>query len=135
MNPMRLFVSLFLVVSFAVSLSAQQPPPDGAKPPRRPPPEPKNLKVLKVPNTELIPAMRAFSAALGVQCVHCHVQGDFASDENPKKEIGRHMITMAIDLNSKFPDGKMHVSCFTCHRGEVTPKVLPEPKPAAAPAQ
>ncbi len=128
---MRLFVSLL----FVVSLTAQQAPPDGAKQPRRPPPEPKNLKVLKIPNTELIPTMRAFASALGVQCNHCHVQGDFASDENPKKEIGRHMISLAIDINSKFPDGKMHVSCFTCHRGEVTPKIAAEAKPAAAPAQ
>src|SRR5436309_14871635 len=114
---MRLLVSLL----FVLSLSAQ-PPQDG-KAPRRPPPEPKNLKVLKIPNTELIPTMRAFAGALGVQCQNCHVQGDFASDENPKKEIARHMISMAMEINSKFPDGKMHVSCFTCHRGEVTPKI------------
>ena len=27
-------------------------------------------------------------------------------------------------------DGKMHVTCYTCHRGEAEPKTAPEPKPA-----
>ena len=52
-------------------------------------PEPKNLKVLKVPTSELIPIMRSFSAGLGVECDFCHVKGDFASDDNPHKNIAR----------------------------------------------
>ena len=47
----------------------------------------------------------------------CHVQGDFASDDNPKKETARMMLGMAREINAKFPDGKRHVSCYTCHRG------------------
>ena len=50
--------------------------------------------------------MGAFRTALGVQCTYCHVQGAFDSDENPKKEIARHMITMVREINAKFPDGK-----------------------------
>ncbi len=104
------------------------------KPPQRPRPNPTNLKVLKVTTgADVIAIMRTYTSALGVKCEHCHVQGNFASDENPKKEIARHMIMMASDINAKFPDGKVHVTCFTCHRGEVEPKMAAEAKPAPAP--
>ena len=87
-----------------------------------PPPEPKNLKVMTgMSGTEVIQAMRAFRTALGVECVYCHVQGDFASDGNPKKEFARMMISMTRDINGKFPDGKQHVGCYTCHRGATAP--------------
>jgi len=92
---------------------------------------PKNLKILKP--EEVLPAMGAFRAALGVNCTHCHVQGDFASDDNPKKAVARNMITMAREINAKFPDGKEHVTCFTCHRGAVAP--LTAPAPATPPAE
>lgn len=118
-----------VVFVFLATLSAQPPqPPAGGQ--RRPPPEPKNLKVLKIPPSELIPTMRAYSAALGVQCGFCHVQGNFASDEKPTKETARMMITMAQDINSKFPDAKVHVSCYTCHRGEAEPKTAAPAAPA-----
>jgi hypothetical protein len=94
-----------------------------------PPPDPTNLKVLKTKSgTEVRQIMRTFTTGLGVQCVYCHLQGNFASDENPKKETARHMIQMTTEINRQFPDGKMRVSCFTCHRGESEPKTAPEPK-------
>jgi hypothetical protein len=98
---------------------------------KRPMPNPTNLKILKVTTgPEVVQIMRTFTAGLGVQCNYCHVQGNNASDENPKKEVARHMIQMAMEINGKFfTDGKMHVSCYTCHRGEAEPKTAPEPKP------
>ena len=94
-------------------------------------PNPTNLKVLKVSTgAEVRQIMRTFTAGLGVQCNYCHVQGNFVSDDNPKKEAARHMIQMTTNINSNFPDGKMHVTCFTCHRGEAEPKTAPEPKPS-----
>ena len=94
-----------------------------------PPPDPTNLKVLKTKSgAEVRQIMRTFTTGLGVQCMYCHLQGNFASDENPKKETARHMIQMTAVINRQFPDGKMHVSCFTCHRGESEPKTAPEPK-------
>lgn len=88
-------------------------------------PAPKNLKLL--PPDRVMPAMMAFKAALGVECNFCHVQGDFASDENPHKNIARQMITMSREINAKFPDegGKMHVTCYTCHRGATEPATAP----------
>jgi Photosynthetic reaction centre cytochrome C subunit len=87
---------------------------------------PKNLKVLP-PDTNIRATMMAFAGALGQQCFFCHVQGDFASDENPKKITARHMIQMVNEINAKFPDGKVHVSCYTCHRGATMPLTAPPP--------
>ncbi len=120
---MRFAITALLVL---LPLSAQDKPDPGRRPP---PPAPKNLKVLKVTNgPEVIQIMRTFTAGLGVQCDHCHVKGNFASDDNPKKEVARQMISMAMEINAKFHDGKMHVTCYTCHRGEVEPKTAPEAK-------
>lgn len=88
-------------------------------------PEPKNLKILPA-DENLIPTMRSFTAALGVKCDFCHVQGDFASDDKPHKEIARHMISMAKEINGNFKDGKTHVTCYTCHRGTTEPATAPE---------
>lgn len=94
-------------------------------------PPPSNLKVLKVTTgREVVQIMRTFTTGLGVQCNYCHVQGNFASDENPKKETARMMIEIVQGVNSHFPDGKEHVTCYTCHRGETEPKTTPEAKPA-----
>jgi Photosynthetic reaction centre cytochrome C subunit len=117
----------FLIV-FAMLLPLCAPAQDA---PKKGPPAMKNLKVLKP--EEVMPAMRSFTVALGVNCGYCHVQ-DRSSDENPKKDVARMMIALAHDVNAKFPDGaeKMHVSCYTCHRGKSTPEIAP---PAAPPAQ
>ena len=97
------------------------------------PKAPLNLKALKATTSgaEVSQIMRTFTIGLGVQCNFCHIQGNFPSDENPKKEIARKMIKLTHDVNSQFPDGKMRVSCFTCHRGEAEPKTAPEAKPPA----
>jgi len=123
---------IFLAALFVATLVAQEPapPPGGA---HHPPPEPKNLKVLKIPPSELIPTMRSYAAALGVKCDACHVQGDFASDDKHMKQVARMMIVMAQEINAKFPDGKVHVTCYTCHRGDEEPKTAPPP--ASAPGQ
>jgi len=106
-------------------LGAQDAPP----PKKQPPPDPTNLKVLKVTTgAEVSQIMRTFTAGLGVQCIYCHVQGNFASDDNPKKATARQMITMMQKINAGFGDNKMHVSCYTCHRGEAEPKTAPEPR-------
>jgi hypothetical protein len=92
-------------------------------------PNPTNLKVLKVATGgEVVQIMHTFTAGLGVQCIYCHVQGHYASDENPKKEVARQMIRMSQVINSNFPDGKMRVTCYTCHRGEAELKTAPEPR-------
>jgi hypothetical protein len=104
-------------------LYAQEKKEEGAK---RELPNPINLKVLKLTTgAEVGQVMRTFTAGLGVQCNYCHVEGNFASDDNPKKELTRRMIKMTQQINEQFPDRKMHVSCYTCHRGETEPKTAP----------
>jgi hypothetical protein len=117
-------LSLCLVL---LPLCAQQKKADSQ--PAAPSPNPSNLKVLKVSTgPEVRQVMQTFTAALGVQCAYCHVQGNYAADENPKKDVARKMIRMTQSVNAQFPDGKMLVSCYTCHRGEAQPKNAPEPK-------
>ena len=118
---MKLFVFSLLV---SVSLWAQQPGGRGATPPAAP----KNLKLL-APATDIPFVMRNFAEALGVQCTYCHVQGDFAADTNPNKEMARKMIAMVRLIDTSFPsstgvfpDGYHEVDCSTCHRGNAKPE-------------
>jgi hypothetical protein len=113
-----------LLLFLSLAAFGQEPP--AGPPPGGPPhrmPEPKNLKLLKPEH--LMETMQAFRVALGVKCDFCHVQGDFAADDKPHKEIARKMITMAREINANFPDGKMHVTCYTCHRGAEEPATRP----------
>jgi photosynthetic reaction center cytochrome c subunit len=105
----------------ALALCAQDAPKQGGG--RGGPP--KNLKVLKP--EEVRPVMGLMMASLGQRCNFCHVQGDNASDENPKKLIARKMMEMTNTINANFPDGKAHVSCYTCHRGKNIPDLTPPP--------
>src|ERR1700730_673400 len=123
---MRFLVAALL---FLLPLAAQEKAQEKQDAGKQPPPAPSNLKVLKVTTgAEVGQIMRTFTAGLGVQCIYCHIQGNFASDENPKKATARTMIAMMQKINTGFADGKMHVSCYTCHRGEAEPKTAPEPK-------
>ena len=69
--------------------------------------------------------MRLAVAGLGVMCNDCHVATDRSSDEKEMKVTARMMFQMVNDINAKFPDGKAHVTCYTCHRGTRTPLTAP----------
>ncbi len=122
-------MKLSMLSLFLAFAAFGQEPPQGAPPHRGSMPPPKNLKIL--PPEHLMETMQAFRVALGVRCDFCHVQGDFASDEKPHKEIARKMILMSREINANFPDGKMHVTCYTCHRGAEEPATHPGETPAA----
>ena len=75
--------------------------------------------------------MPSIARALGVTCTHCHVQGDFRSDANPKKVIARQMIAMTRELNASIQTatGKTaaqasKIHCSNCHRGMTIPRTL-----------
>ncbi len=121
---MRILIPLLL----ALAIYAQDPP---AGPPqqKKAPPAPKNLKVLTP--EEYRPLMRTYTVALGVPCTGCHVQGNFASDDNPKKDVARTMITMVKDMNAKYLVGKKEVTCYTCHRGAEEPVTVAPETPKA----
>jgi photosynthetic reaction center cytochrome c subunit len=106
------------------SLLAQQPGGRGAVPSAAA----KNLKLLDS-KTDISFVMQMFNEALGVQCNYCHMEGDFAADGNPKKEMARKMIAMVRLIDTSFPssagvfpDGYHEVDCTTCHRGNVKPE-------------
>ena len=142
MRPLPRPALFFLFVS--LSLFAQE----GRGPGGRggaPPTPPKNLKVLPA-DVNIQRTMAGIRTALGVQCNYCHGPAnagrgggrgaaiDFASDENPHKLIARNMMHMMDDINAGFPDGKAHVTCYTCHRGESKPRMDPPADPAQKPA-
>ena len=101
----------------------------GGKAPKAPP---KNLKVFTQENWTATgrPMMDVFVTSLGLAdkcgCTYCHVgPGQFDDDSKPPKNVARMMLGMVNDINAKFPDGKTHVTCFTCHRGNTTPATAP----------
>lgn len=115
---MRIVLSITAAASLAaLALLGQQQPGGGAKQKAKAPP--KNLKILAPENYRI--SMDVFTQALGVQCTYCHVQGAFDSDEKPQKNTARMMITMSREINDRFGDGKLHVRCYTCHRGSPQP--------------
>jgi hypothetical protein len=127
---MRLMISLLLLL---LPLLAQEAPKQEPTKQGRGPQAPKNLKILK-PEDLRAGVMRSYTQALGVNCFHCHVQGDNASDDKTQKATARMMIAMVNEINAKFPDsaGKAKVTCFTCHNGKVTPLTAPAPAAPAA---
>lgn len=98
---------------------------------RRPRPL-ENIRTLKGWTGEEVRAeMTLMAQALGVKCDHCHVQGNFASDEKRAKVAARRMITLTQSLNADYFADKApaegaskfgRVTCYTCHQGAATPK-------------
>jgi hypothetical protein len=91
---------------------------------------PKNLKVLTPEN--LMAQMQTFPVALGVEkqggCNFCH-EADRSLDTKPTKVKARQMIELVNEINAKFGDGQVHVTCWTCHLGSTQPETQRIPKP------
>ena len=114
----------------------------------------------RISNAKVLPAdigadrlrqtMVGFARSLGVRCTFCHVgpegaplsQLNFASDDNPHKDLARGMIRMTRRLNAEDlttvlgASDRQRVTCYTCHRGSTDPETQlppPPPRPAAAP--
>jgi hypothetical protein len=105
------------------------------------------LQVLQdVPESQLFMAMNVVAESLGVDCAHCHVRNtpgvkvaggwQWDSDDKPAKARGREMMRMVRDLNAARFGGRLVVTCFTCHRGDLRvvnlpPVPPPDPRPPA----
>jgi len=103
-----------------------------------------NLQVLpkETSQAEVMELMARYTQELGVACTFCHAQNaqtqafDFASDENPMKQVARIMISMVHDINYKYlsqvSDRRYAkpISCGNCHQGQTYP---PEFDPARHP--
>ena len=94
---------------------------------------PSDMKIERLKNI-----MFAFSSALGVNCIHCHVAKDkndfstydFASDNNINKKKARLMLKMVFSINNNSikeiaaltnEKAPVPVNCTTCHRGYIKP--------------
>jgi len=118
------FLILGLAALWATPLGAQ---------PARPARPLENIKVLSGwTSAEVRDEMQRMSNAIGVKCAHCHVQGNFASDEKRAKHTARRMLQLTMSLNSEYFPGHLpaagesklgRVTCYTCHQGTVTPKL------------
>ena len=68
-----------------------------------------------------------WSRALGVDCSHCHVPGNWASDEKRAKQVARGMTKLVATIRTQLKaiealgDENPNVNCTTCHRGQVKP--------------
>ena len=91
----------------------------------------KNVQVLKgIPVDEFMDTMGMFAASLSLNCIDCHVpesvdKWDRFADETPLKRIARTMLLMVTAINKEHFKGVRSVSCYTCHRGDLRPKVVP----------
>src|SRR5215475_5417603 len=91
----------------------------------------KNVQVLKgIPVNQFMETMGFFSAALGYNCTNCHgddVLGNWERYANdiPVKRTARRMVQVVNTINKNLFGGREAVSCYTCHRGSPTPKVVP----------
>lgn len=91
----------------------------------------KNIQVMKgIPVNQFMDTMGFFSAALGLNCTGCHVAeslqdlSKFAEDV-PRKRTARAMIRMVNAMNQANFGGRRALTCYTCHRGNQVPEVIP----------
>ncbi len=91
----------------------------------------KNVKVLKgIPVDEFMDTMGMFASSLGYDCSSCHspeirTNRDAFAIETPAVQRARGMITMMNTINRNYFRGEPRVSCFTCHRGNYSPEIIP----------
>lgn len=94
----------------------------------------KNVKdFAKIPASRLLAVMEfGYARSLGVDCTHCHVTDNWASDEKTAKQTARAMRAMNNKINFELlPSIKAFegrtgrqraiVNCTTCHRGQAKP--------------
>ena len=135
MTPMRKLWNLFsplaaMAILAAVMVTVPQTPLNAQGKGGGQNPTLKNLKVLTPEN--FMAQMQTFPVALGVEnqgaCNFCH-EADRSLDTKPTKVKARQMIELVADINAKFGDGKVHVTCWTCHLGSTKPEIARIPKP------
>ena len=91
----------------------------------------KNIQVLRgIPVKEFMDTMGFFSASLSLNCTDCHGDAsasnwaNYATD-TPLKNTARRMTIMVNGINKANFAGTPSVTCYTCHRGNQRPKVIP----------
>ncbi|HEY6952276.1 MAG TPA: c-type cytochrome [Bacteroidota bacterium] len=93
----------------------------------------KNIQVFKELKAGQIPGMmETWSRSLGTSCQHCHIVDQWQKDDKPEKQIGRDMLQMLGEINSKqlanirnLDSKEPTISCWTCHQGRIKPPKAP----------
>ena len=88
----------------------------------------KNIQVLKgIPVDEFMGTMGVFTTSLSLCCGNCHTGAGTSNpkweDDPPRKKIARNMIKMVKTINDTNFGGRPVVTCWTCHRGQLSPAV------------
>ena len=91
----------------------------------------KNVQVLKnMPVDQFMATMGFMAASLSLNCLDCHVD-EAASDfskyavDTPIKIKAREMVVIMNNINKGQFGGQRAVTCYTCHRADVSPRVTP----------
>jgi photosynthetic reaction center cytochrome c subunit len=91
----------------------------------------KNIQVLRgISLDEFMGTMGFFASALSLNCIDCHVAeaaDDWSkyADDTPLKQTARKMVLMVRAINQANFGGRAAVTCYTCHRSNDTPKIVP----------
>src|ERR1700704_2914272 len=91
----------------------------------------KNIQVLKgISVDEFMATMGFFSASLGLNCTDCHISessGDWGkyADDTALKRTARRMVQMVNTINKENFGGRRALTCYSCHRGSLRPRVIP----------
>jgi len=91
----------------------------------------KNIQVLRgIPAKEFMETMGFFAASLSLNCSDCH--GDASGSDwanyaidTPLKQTARRMVIMVNAINKANFGGTRSVTCYTCHRSNQRPKIIP----------
>ena len=82
----------------------------------------KNIEVLtEMTDMEIRSVMQSWARQLGVTCLGCHVQGDFAAEDMSEKQIAREMFGIVNTLNELpyFSGSERMADCALCHKGSL----------------
>src|SRR5690242_12079019 len=125
-SPVTPFLAVVQVTVLAICVAAQSsepaPVPSHTKTAEQ---VYQDIQVFKgMPADQLMPAMQFMNIALGVECEHCHLPGNYAS-VNANKTFAREMIKMQDGLTNGIFENVRLATCWTCHRGAVEPPTLP----------
>ena len=139
MHAQATFRPVLLLAALAACASPAARAPEPAAAPAAE--QERNLQVLPdtISREALTAIMRNIANSLGVRCTYCHVgrEGapldslDFRSDDKQTKHTARDMMRMVRHINGELmprvaglEDGRMQVTCMTCHRGAPRPLML-----------
>ena len=91
----------------------------------------KNVQVLKgIPVDQFMGTMGIFASALGKNCSECHGiesggNWELYAKDTPLKQTARRMVLMVKQINDANFGGRQMVTCYSCHRVQARPKVMP----------